>query len=58
MGIIRLVKFSFTVLILVHLIACFWFYTAKFDDFHPDSWVARHGYLDLSNSDRYIASLY
>ena len=25
----------------VHLISCFWFLAAKFDDFDPDTWVAR-----------------
>lgn len=32
----------------VHLISCFWFLAAKFDDFDPDTWVAR---LELQNLD-------
>jgi hypothetical protein len=25
----------------VHLISCFWYMSAKFNDFNPDTWVAR-----------------
>ena len=28
---------------LIHLFACFWFLSAKFEDFAPDTWVARKG---------------
>ena len=28
----------------VHLISCFWFLAAKFDDLNPNTWVSRLGY--------------
>ena len=49
MGIIRMIRFTISVLLLVHITACFWFYVAKFEDFNPDTWVVRHGYMDASN---------
>jgi hypothetical protein len=38
-----------TVLLLVHLMGCFWFYLAKLADFDPETWVARAGLIDASN---------
>ena len=57
-GIIRLIKFSFTVVILVHIVGCFWYFVAKLDDQHPDSWVSRYGYIDSDNFTLYITSVY
>ena len=37
----RLVTLLVSVMILVHLMGCFWYYEAKLDDFQPDTWVAR-----------------
>ena len=36
---------------LIHLFACFWYLTAKFDDFNPDTWVARKGLAGISDFD-------
>jgi hyperpolarization activated cyclic nucleotide-gated potassium channel 2 len=41
-GISRMLKVLILVIFLVHLTACFWYLTAKLDDFHPDTWVMRH----------------
>ena len=51
---------------LIHLFACFWYLTAKFDEFNPNTWVARKGLLGLSDFDelytatvqKYVESLY
>lgn len=42
----RQIRFSFTAVLLTHIFACFWFLTAKFNDFHPDTWVTREGLQD------------
>src|SRR5688572_27219034 len=42
----------------VHLISCFWFMTAKYDDLGPETWVARRGLLDKPNATLYLESLY
>ena len=57
-GLIRMVKFCFTVLLVVHVIGCFWYYLAKFDEFGPDTWVFRYGMLDFSTEEIYLASIY
>jgi len=57
-GMSRMIQVSVTVLFIVHLMACFWFLGAKFEDFHPDTWVAR---LELTNSHhahQYLYSCY
>ena len=51
---------------LIHLFACFWYLSAKFYDFGPDTWVARKGLLGISDFDelytvtvqKYVESTY
>ena len=45
-GILKLVRFSISVVLLVHIVACFWFFMAKLVDFDPDTWVSRYGLID------------
>lgn len=51
---------------LIHLFACFWYLTAKFDEFNPDTWVARKGLAGVGDFNelytatvqKYVESLY
>lgn len=54
----RLFFFVLTFLLMNHLCACFWYFMAKIEDFSPDSWVVRLGYIDSSNLELYIISFY
>ena len=54
----RLFFFVLTFLLMNHLCACFWYFMAKIEDFSPDSWVVRLGYIDSSNVELYIISFY
>jgi hypothetical protein len=54
----RFIIFIFLFLMLNHLSACFWFLIAKLDDFNPDTWVCRLGYIDESLYDLYLLSFY
>ena len=54
----RLFFFVLTFLLMNHLCACFWYFMAKIEDFSPDSWVVRLGYMDSSNLELYIISFY
>ena len=54
----RQIKFSITAILLTHIFACFWFLTAKFDNFHPDTWVFREGLQDATPAQQYLYSLY
>lgn len=38
-GIMRMVQVTGGVFFMVHLMACFWFLSAKFNDFEYDCWV-------------------
>ena len=54
----RFIIFIFLFLILNHLAACIWYLLAKFDDFSPNCWVTRLGYIDESPDNLYILSFY
>jgi hypothetical protein len=58
LGAARLVSFFITVLAITHIVACLWYYSAKFYNFSPDTWVVRHGYQDESIQRLYIISTY
>ena len=49
-GIMKMITVAVTVFFLVHLVGCLWFLQAKLDDFDPDTWVVRLGYLDKDPS--------
>ena len=34
----------FTALLCLHLVSCFWYFSAKLDGFGPDTWVVRYGF--------------
>ena len=57
-GFERLLFFILIFFILSHIVCCFWIFSARLEDFGPDTWVVRYGYQDLSNMDLYIASFY
>ena len=39
-GLSRMLKVLVTVFLMIHLMSCFWFLSAKMDDFGPETWVA------------------
>jgi hypothetical protein len=57
-GVVRMISVTVTVFFLVHLVGCFWFLSAKLDDFNPDTWVVRLGYIDHDPTLQYLASVY
>ena len=57
-GMMRLVTIVGTVIVAVHISACFWYLTAKLSDFDEKTWIMRYGYIDDSNGKKYLASLY
>ncbi len=57
-GYFKLMKISATVILLVHLVSCFYFMVAKFEDFEPDTWVVRLNLADESSFTQYITAVY
>lgn len=57
-GILRLIKFGFTVMLVVHIVGCFWYYTAKLQDLTPDTWVVRYNMENSTEFELYLASIY
>ncbi|CDW85707.1 UNKNOWN [Stylonychia lemnae] len=57
-GYLKLIKVSATVLLLVHLVSCFYFMVAKFQDFDPNCWVVYHNLIDKEAFEQYITAMY
>lgn len=57
-AILRMIQGMFTSFLLTHLFGCFWFMSAKYSDFGPDTWVYRKGIIDASISVQYLTSIY
>lgn len=57
-AIIKIFVFIFKTFIICHFFACFWYLFAKINNFDPDTWVTRFGFLDLKKWNIYIKSLY
>jgi CRP-like cAMP-binding protein len=57
-GVMRIVSFALTILVIVHIVGCLWFFLAKLEGFTPDSWVVRHRLVDSPMSSQYIAAIY
>jgi voltage-gated potassium channel Kch len=47
-----------TVFISAHIVACMWYFTAKLDNFGPDTWVVRGNYENEDDVVKYMAALY
>jgi hypothetical protein len=57
-GYTKLLQVAFSVLGLVHLVACFYFLIVKFNDFEPNCWVIKTNLMDAENMTLYITSIY
>ncbi len=57
-GFLRGIKFLLSVLLLMHWLACAWFFTAFASAFPVDSWAVRAGIVEAGPMDQYIRSLY
>ena len=45
-GLDRLLFLSMLFFLMIHIIACFWIFIAKFDEFSKDNWIYSKGYQD------------
>lgn len=57
-GFERLLFLMVIFLVMIHVIACFWIFIAKFDDLTKDNWIYAKGIIDYSDYDLYITSFY
>jgi hypothetical protein len=57
-GALRVVKFLASILLLMHWLACIWFFSALSSGFPADSWAARANIVDSGPIAQYIRSLY
>lgn len=57
-GYLRIVRFISTILLVIHWIACLWFFSAFAHDFPDDSWVVSTEIVDEHHSHQYTRSLY
>jgi len=57
-GILRLIRFLVIMLILIHLIACAWYWTAYANGFPSESWVVLENLTNADSITQYVRSLY
>ena len=46
------------VLLFTHLMSCFWYFSAKFEDLGYNTWVVRSSMQDSTSAELYIVSFY
>ena len=46
------------ILLSLHVMACFFYFTSIFDEFSPDTWVVRIGIEDETDAFKYVTSFY
>lgn len=49
-----ILTFAFFLAITTHVLGCLWYFSARFDDFSPDTWVAKTNYIDESDFSKYM----
>lgn len=54
----RMIQSLAVALFCVHVVGCFWFMSARFDEFSPNTWVVRRGVQDSNLRWQYSESLY
>jgi CRP-like cAMP-binding protein len=57
-GVTRLITAVLVVLLVTHFTACMWYYSARLDDFSPDTWIVRFNLQDKDKSRLYTTALY
>jgi len=57
-SVLRVIKYFVSILLLIHWLACFWFYSAFAAGFPSDSWVVRAGIQGADAISQFVRSLY
>lgn len=53
-----MVKLAMFGMFLIHLFSCFWFLTAKLDEFNENTWVVRRDLVQTGIINQYFESIY
>lgn len=56
--VIRFIRVLTGIGVSLHVAGCLWHVTARFENYSPNTWVFRYGYLDSDIWERYLVSLY
>lgn len=54
----KFLVFVITICTCVHVMACFWYFASKLEDFGPDTWVVKFGIMNESDDTKYLCSVY
>ena len=55
---VRLIRTISMILLSLHIVACLWYFIARFYEFSPDTWIVRFNLVDSSTFDIYLACFY
>lgn len=53
-----LIEFGIKTLIAIHVISCFWYFSARLQEFNSETWVSRLGMENYSKEELYLRSFY
>jgi len=54
----KLIKFLLSVFVCVHVVGCFWYFSARVENFDPDTWVVRTQHNEDDTLTLYMFSVY
>ncbi len=57
-SVMRMGQSCISIVLFLHITSCLWYFTAKLDNFEPETWVTRYSYIDSDNGTIYLTSLY
>ena len=57
-GLERLLFFLLFFLLICHIVSCLWIFSARLEDFSPETWVVRYGLQDSTDIELFLSSLY
>jgi hypothetical protein len=57
-GTLRVIRFGIAAALVMHVVACGWFFTAAAQGFPPGNWAATAGIVGATPADQYVRSLY
>lgn len=57
-SVMRMFQSCISIVLCLHIATCLWYFTAKLENFQPETWVTRENYIDSDTATIYLTSLY
>lgn len=57
-SVLQMIVTFISILLCIHIISCIWCFSARLDDYSPNTWVSRSGNIDEDSFSLYLSSFY